>query len=249
MKERIPTRLDKPPLLEAIFDVRFTSSVLASTVLPGILYNNLSGEKSIEKLPTLQVPEQVRAMDPNLRFAPLIRITSANFYYSISDNSIAVACKLPYPGWTKFNSEILNILNQVKESKIIVSMQRYGLKYIYIIPTDGLSDKTSLINLMLNVGSHEIKQETFLVRVEIPKGDVITVVHIISSAEALMPNGTKKQGLLIDTESITQINNKNMLEFLGYLSNSLGNVHDINKQLFFDCLKDETIQSLGPHYD
>ena len=75
----LPKKLKKEPLIDAVFEVRFTSAFPAGGVLPGLLFGNLDGDKKIEQLPLLQLPQVIRDADPNLRFAPLSRLDWGNF--------------------------------------------------------------------------------------------------------------------------------------------------------------------------
>ena len=249
MKVPIPKKLGKEPLIDTIFELRFDSVVPVSSVLPGILFNKLPGTKEIVKLPAAQLPEQLRATDPNLQFAPLTSISCGNFVYLISDRSLAVACKMPYPGWTAFKAAILDAMKHLEAAKIVSSVKRCGLKYVDLIPSKSITDKASLVNLTLTVGEHTLKGETFQIRVEIPKKDIINVVQIVSSAEVMASNGSKKEGLIIDIDSIVNINSSDMKTILKGLSKSLSILHDVNTQLFFDCLKPETIAALEPIYE
>lgn len=249
MKMPMPKKLKKEPLIDTVFELRFTSVLPASSILPGILFNKLSGAKNIEKLPAAQLPEQLRSADPNLRFAPLTRIECGNFVYLISDRSLAVACKMPYPGWTAFKAAILVAMKHLETAKIVSSVNRYGLKYVDLIPSKSMTDKASLVNLSLTVGEHTLRGETFQIRVEIPKKDIINVVQIVSNAEFKPFNATKKEGLIIDIDSIVNVKDLDMKNILKGLSKSLSILHDINVKLFFDCLKPETIAALEPIYE
>lgn len=249
MTIKLPKKLKKEPIIDAVFELRFNSTVPSSSILPGILFNKLSGTKTIEKLPAAQLPEQVRAADPNLQFAPLTSITCGAFVFLISDRSMAVACKVPYPGWTAFKTSILDAMKHIDEAGIVASVQRYGLKYVDMIPPTSGADRISLVNLDLTLGKNKLSKETFQVRVEIVNNDIINVVQVISSAEIIFPNGNKKEGLIIDIDSITNVDSITMKNFIKNLPNILENLHDINGQLFFDCLTDSTIASLDPIYE
>jgi uncharacterized protein (TIGR04255 family) len=249
MKTKMPKKLKKEPIIDAVFELRFTSLVPASSVLPGILFSKLTGEKKIDPLPASQLPEQIRNSDPNLQFAPLTRITCGQFIYSFGDRSMAVACKNPYPGWTAFKSAILEASEYIETAGVISSVQRIGLKYVDMISADCSTDKTSLVELDLTIGKHKLGKETFQVRVEIPNGNLVNVVQIVSEAKVTFPDGTMKEGLIIDVDTITTIDNLTMLKLLDTLRADLDNIHDANVELFFDCLKPETIVVLEPVYE
>ena len=250
MEAAMPKKLKKEPIIDAIFEFRFNSVVPAASVLPGILFGKLLGEKTIEKLPAAQLPEQIRNADPNLQFAPLTRINCGKFVYLFSDRSMAIGCKKPYPGWTAFKSAILAAIEHIKDHGIVSSVQRYGLKYVDMIPVDSSTDAASLVVLGLAVGKSSLTgKEIFQVRVEIPNGKITNVVQIISKAVAAFPDGTTKEGLIIDIDTVTNVDNINMHKLLEDLQTNLDNAHDSNSELFFSCLRPETVVALEPIYE
>ena len=96
---KLPLKLGKEPLIEALFEMRFKATAPVSNILPGLLFTKFKGEKKIEKLPAAQLPEELRKVDPSLHYAPLLRIYWDRFMILTSDRSSGLACKMPYPGW------------------------------------------------------------------------------------------------------------------------------------------------------
>lgn len=250
MQRVFPKKLKKEPLFDAVFELRFTSRSAASSILPGFLFSKLSGSDNIEKMPAAQLPEQVRVTDPNLQFAPLIRFHWGSFLILIGDRSILIACKMPYPGWTKFKAGILSVLHLLDEINIIESTQRFSLKYVDLIPAREIMEQVSLVNINLNIADHTLVKEVFQIRVEIPKGDINNVVQILSSAEITsIENGLKTYGIVIDIDTMKTVMNIKLKNLLLNLSTDLEELHDSNKETFFRCLKQETIDALEPIYE
>jgi len=71
---KLPKRLGKETIIEALFEIRFTSDMQASDVLTGILYSKIDSPKHIKKLPATEMPTTIRQNDPNLQFASLVKI-------------------------------------------------------------------------------------------------------------------------------------------------------------------------------
>ena len=63
----LPTNLKKDPLVDAVFEIRFSSSIPASSVVPGILFSKLKGQAQIERLPASDIPSQLRMLNPALQ--------------------------------------------------------------------------------------------------------------------------------------------------------------------------------------
>lgn len=74
MKNRIPVKLKKEPLIEAIWEIRFAcvNSPVAD-LLPGMLFKSFPGKYGMAvKPPIAGIPAQIVKHDPNLRYVPKI---------------------------------------------------------------------------------------------------------------------------------------------------------------------------------
>lgn len=250
MPNKLPTRLKKSPLLDAVFEIRFSSQMPVSSIFPGILYNKLDGEKVIEQQASAQLPKEMRDADPSLQFAPLIRIKWKEYILLISDRSVAVGCKMPYPGWAKFKNTIVQVTKILKEGGIIKSIQRYSIKYVNLIPFPDLKKQVSSVKLQVTLGRHVLEKEIFHFRIEIKQDGYINAVQIVSSAFVTTEDKTTKQGLIVDVDTICNIENKHFNEFISELENNLDGIHKKNKEIFFEwCLTPETLAFLEPLYD
>jgi uncharacterized protein (TIGR04255 family) len=249
MTEKLPVKLKKEPLIDALFEMRFTSATSASSILPGVLFSMLPGKITIERLPTEQIPRHILDSDPNLRFAPLVRMHVDNFVINIGDRSLAVGCNMPYPGWKAFKPCILEVLNLLKKNDIVQAVHRFSMKYINLIPAENQAGQVSAINGSVVLGKHTLKQENFSLRMEIPQTSMIHAVQIISSAILTLQDGSTREGLIVDIDSITDLENPDFAFWLERLSDQLDSMHSANKAMFFECLRPETIASLEPVYE
>ena len=250
MSNKLPTKLKKEPLLDAVFEIRFSSKVPASSILPGILFNKLDGEKIIEQQPVAQLPKQMRDVDPNLQFAALVRIQWKEHILLIGDRNVAVACKIPYPGWVKFKDAIIRVVKILSEVEPIENIQRYSLKYVDLIPFSNLKEQVSSVNLHIKLGDHVLEKDVFQLRIEIPQDEFINAVQILSSALVTTEDKTTKQGLIVDVDTIRNIDNQLFKDFISGLENNLDIIHQKNKEIFFKwCIRPETLTFLDPTYD
>lgn len=249
MTEKLPTKLIKEPLIDAVFEMRFSASGPASNILPGVIFSKLDGEKNIETLPLSEIPKHIRDNDPNLQFAPTVRIQWDSYLILISDKSIALACKQPYPGWSSFKKSIQKVVELLNDVGIIQAVHRFALKYIDIIPSDSIKEQVSFINLTAKLGNHILEKESFQFRIEIPKDDIINAIQILSSASVILENGTNKTGLVIDIDTIYNVPDQKITNFSQLLSDNLDQVHRINKETFFECITPATLVLLEPRYD
>ena len=95
MNKRMPLRLEKCPLVDALIEIRFESSIIGSAIF-GIIYNLIRNDYKgpVTNLPILQVPEQIRKNDPNLKFKPLYRIEAEKYIIQIGDDVLCISSKI-----------------------------------------------------------------------------------------------------------------------------------------------------------
>lgn len=249
MQQRLPTKLDKEPLIDAIFEMRLVSTAPLSSILPGILFSQLGNVTGIERLPAADLPKPVRDLDQNLRFAPTVRVVWQKFWVLLSDQSISLACTLPYPGWAEFRAAILQVLNIVEKTKFIERVERYSLKYVDLIESSDLGEQAAFVNLTLKLGAHLLEKENFQVRLEIPEQSFINAVQLVSAATATLADQTQKQGLIIDIDTIQNVDGIGLAKLIENFPDRLTEIHKTNKSTFFSCLTDKALQSLGPKYE
>jgi uncharacterized protein (TIGR04255 family) len=249
MANSLPIKLNKEPLIDAVFEVRFSSKIPATMILPGALFNSLQGEKSIEQLPIANLPKPVRDADPNLKFAPLNRIDWNQFFINIGDSSLSISCKYPYCGWADFKIAIIEVINVLNQCKLADTVGRYAMKYVDIFPTSEYPQKFSMINASISVAGHTLNSESFQLRIEIARDELIHAVQLASSAIATLHNGTTIEGLILDVDTSSIQNNITMDALLENFSDKLDSIHLANKSMFFDCLTRDAITSLEPIYE
>ncbi len=245
---KLPLKLGKEPLIEAIFEIRFTATLPVSSILPGLMFQGLQGEKLIERLPASELPQQLRNIDPNLRYAPLIRIRWQSFTILISDQSVGLACTIPYPGWGAFKPAILKIVEIVGLAGVIESVERFSLKYTDILPLE-LGDLDSLVEFDLKIGPYDAAGKNVQIRAEIPKDGLIHLVQLASSGTAKMADGTTREGVALDIDTVALVGNAEFSDFFETLAERVEFGHLENKAMFFACLKQKAIDKLEPVYD
>lgn len=245
----LPKKLGKEPLIDAIFELRFNGAAPASLVLPGYIFANLDQNIVIESMPIAQVPKNIRDADQNLKYSPINRLDWDKFFIGISDHSIVVSCKHPYPGWSAFKKAILKIVDLVKDSKIALEINRYSMKYIDILDTNGVEEIGSMFNLNLEVAGSKLKNEHFNVSMNITNEEYTHTVQIISAAQALLHNQKKLDGAIVDIDSVVNIGEISLEELMKNLPEKLEEIHIENKTMFFSCITKETLKNLDPAYD
>jgi uncharacterized protein (TIGR04255 family) len=135
MVDKIPVRLKKEPLIEAIWEIRFSpAKPLVAGLLPGILFES-SPKKfdNVVKLSFPNLPDFAMEHDPNLRYIPRIRLEGGNLSVQVGNRVLSLSCRRPYCGWSKFSSEIRQLIKVVRKTELIDRLERFSLKYIDLI--------------------------------------------------------------------------------------------------------------------
>jgi len=249
MTESLPKKLQKATIVDSLFEVRFVSDSSALLVIPGFLFERLEGEKVIKELPGGQMPKALRDVNPNMQYMPITRIEWGIFYINISDASVMVSCKNPYPGWSEFKPAIIKVMNLLSQLSTLKSVLRYSLKYVDLVPAPDLEQQVSKANIDVVIAGHKLQKEHIQIRIEIPKDGFINVVQLIASAKAKI-DGIETNGLAVDIDTIvTKQDPITIGELLTEFDAKLDKIHHINKSMFFNCITAETIESLEPVYE
>jgi len=247
---RLPAKLAKEPLVDVTFEIRFSSHIPGSSVLPGLLFSKLAGVSNIEPLPISQLPQQLREMDPNLHFSPLSKLIWGRFAILVGDRSLGVGCMMPYPGWAAFKRAIEEVVAVFYSSALISSIDRYSIKYVDFFETnDDMARALSHFNIDLRVGNHAVKAENSVVRVEIPRSPFLHAVQVMTNATVQIPPQKARSGAVLDVDTLTVTAVSDLPRFMTDLPRLLDDIHLANKQMFFECLSESGLSNLEPQYE
>lgn len=239
----MPLRLEKCPLVDALIEIRFESSIIGSAIF-GIIYNLIRNDYKgpVTNLPILQVPEQIRKNDPNLKFKPLYRIEAEKYIIQIGDDVLCISSKIPYTGWGEFSSRTIELIKKISGENIINRVLRIGHRYVNFFEGD-IMDKLTISKPTIS----GYQTNNILVRTEIRDcDDFIDTVQITNSAMYKSPFNTDTLlGSLIDIDSFKEYGNNYFLE---NLESEINKVHTCEKNMFFSLLTEEFLNSLNPVY-
>lgn len=249
----IPTKLEKSPLTQVVFELRIASHKQLPQLLPGILFNRFGKNIDVKELPMVMPPaisEHLKGLNPQLRYQPEKVIKKENVTINIGENIIAFICEDSYQGWQAFNMAIKDILDIISTSFDSVTIERYSMKYINILPdTEGFV--SSKLKLKIETDGEDIcgKNQFFSLRTDYRTNNVVCVVTIISHAAAKNSNmAVVKTGTLLDVDAICEPYNGNLSDFLSDFAAKTEVVHGIAKDRFFDLVSDEQLKKFEPVY-
>lgn len=253
---KLPKRLKSEPIIDAIFEVRFAATKAdVVSILPGYLYAQLGADR-VERLPAAEIPEVIQATDPTLRAMALQKVYWDRFYVLVGRESLGVGCQLPYPGWAKFKPAIERAFGVASQLNLIESVHRYSAKYVDLLPTNGPGEALAKLDFEIKIGGHKLSSEPYMLRAELVRDKFthvlqnIGAVQVTTANQAVDGQGRPQVGSVVDIDSICEVSPALRFgEFLEKFPDLSEEIHTANKVLFFECLKPETVESLGPEYE
>ena len=235
----LPCSINPCPIIEAIFEVRFESS-LPDDAIFGIVYNQFKDEfQQVEQLPVLQLPAAIRNQDPNLKFTPHYKIKKDNFIIQIGPRVFSLANLKDYCGWDKFSKKIYDTYNKLSELKLINKHYRTALRYINVFPDINIFNKS---NLKILLNDEQINDNKINFSSEFPYEYGASNLKLINHAEVAIENQVIK-GSIIDIDTNVEID-----KFVNF-QDAIGCAHHAEKTLFFNLLGSEFLSSLNPVYE
>jgi uncharacterized protein (TIGR04255 family) len=242
----LPHHLAKAPLAEATFEFRYkpARSPIAQ-LLPGLLFAKLGGEYDrSEATPIAAIPEQLRSVDPNLRYQAEYRLSGDRASIFIGERVAGVSVTQPYEGWRRFRPRIDQFLKIVQESNLIATVERFSIKFVNVIPA-APDSQLDLLNLRLEIGGVKPPENGFRFRTEINDEAFLRVIDIATNAEVQFPNSEKASGLLLSLDCLRVLKGE---DFWQMYQSEIESVHHQLKELFFGLITPKSLESMGPSY-
>ncbi|MDB5168868.1 MAG: hypothetical protein JWO41_224 [Candidatus Saccharibacteria bacterium] len=228
----------KAPIIDAIVEVVFESS-LPSQALVGILYQNFSDDfHSIENLPMLQVPEEIRKQNPDLARQPNYRINGHDFTLSLGEGVMYIGCYIDrrekfYPGWDKFGSFANKVTSYCIEDGIFGSVSKVGVRYINFFEESGLFDKTKID---LKVAGSTIVDPKSNIYFEHNEDNKNLKVQLAGEANVNSPNLGSLKGAVMDISS----SKEGQIE-KSEVASLIDSLHTFVEDHFFDIMKPDAL--------
>ncbi len=246
---KLPRRLARPTVEEAVFEVRFAPvSDSVVSLLPGILFSQLS--KVYTKhvaLPLATVPQALKDQQPELKYVQQIRLLSEGvFSIFVGDRVAGAATIAPYPGWDAFQTRIREFIKVLRDSKLIRFVERVAFKYVNILPLPP-GQQLRALRAAVTVGDEPAPEEGFRLRTERNDANYKRIVEIATNAVITATNGSQKQGLLVTLDAVRPLPKRAGSDQLTIELATA--VHDEAKKLFFSLITPEMRDSLGPEYE
>lgn len=242
LKMKIPKKIDLCPIVDGVVELRFKSTIFPNAVF-GLIFNALQKDfPTVEKLPILQLPEQLRDLDPNFRFKAQYRITSKDGYsVHIGPDVLIIGASMPYKGWEEYFSRIELVIEQVFKTNVIEQILRLGVRFINFFDED-IFQKINL-NISINDSTHQPSNTQL--RTEIVREGFLNTLNLANNATQKLDQAKERSGSIIDIDTFRSYEDK---DFYGKFKSEINKAHIVEKEIFFNLLKTEYLNSLNPQY-
>lgn len=245
--QKLPVRLKKDPILEAIFEVRFRGTVPAvAEVLQGALYPSLKDRfPNVQRtaIGNLALPSELLEGDSSLRYQPRLILRGDQLSVFIGDHAVALMCPRPYVGWKSFLPLILELLGYVKGTGVVGEPERFSLKYINLLEGPSPAAQYSLVHYDAVLGQrYRLNNLLTYTRTEFEQDGLTNIVELGANSVARSLKGESFKGLVVTVDTIC----KEPKDFWTNPGPHIDKVHNVEKDVFFHVLTEETINKMEP---
>lgn len=152
-------RLAKDGIREAICEVRFEAQGSPEITIGRLTDASVWREWDQVRLSSADIPEQLRATDESLRYAPSYQLTNpGNSLEFVRVGANVVSCHriAPYPGWDQFGPTVEATLGALFATIRAVKITRVGFRYVNTLSQSehhvgGVAD----LNVVLRAGEYD----------------------------------------------------------------------------------------------
>ncbi|UCI24615.1 TIGR04255 family protein [Mesorhizobium sp. B2-8-5] len=254
MTIKLPVALDRDPIGNAIFEIRFSTPLASgvSDLLPGLMFRRLNKRYSkAVTLPAGEIPLAIRSQLPNSEYQAVKSLQGDRKSLNFAERSLTVEVVKPYPGWKEFKALISEALDTIRETGIVSKIERCSLRYINVLQGEGVpSNVFDALNITGDVGKFPIAENGFHLRVETPLADgLLAIIQLFSSANIEVRNGDSVEsmdGIMLDIDCLHTGVFDN---FLSDYSGVIEEIHTQEKRVFFSMINDATLKAFGPRWE
>jgi uncharacterized protein (TIGR04255 family) len=245
LSPKLPKKLNKAPLFEAIFELRFEASGPSGDLLLGLLYAGMRDKyPRVEALPIANVPHEIRQKEATLRYQASHRLLGENALVQVGDRTVSLASVEKYMGWAPFKNEAIRLLEMLHGTGLVGRAERFSFRYRNLLPQAGDGRLLDLLNARFDVLGRPVDEPGFQLRFEVREPEATTITQIHSGVTVTTHSGART-GLLLDLDTVWTA----AADFWTAKTELLEHAHRTVKEAFFRMLTPEAIQSLEPEWE
>jgi uncharacterized protein (TIGR04255 family) len=246
-KYLLPQELAKPPIEEALFEVRFQPAQAGEAGrLPALLRDALGEEyPRSEAIVHASHPDWSRAAQPDLRYQPKLLLTGDGAFVLVGDAAVTLRLVGPYPGWDAVRARIGALLDVLQASKLLGPIERISLKFVNIL-RDPPARQLDALRIDFSVNGDAVPETGLHVRMELSDERYERIVDLQPGRTGPVIEAHRDaHGLLLALECRRSLAGE---DFWSQRTDLLENLHFELRALFFRLLTRAAVEKLGPIY-
>lgn len=124
--------LKQDGIKEALLEIRFDTPVVPEAVIGRLTDAEAWSDFSPSRMPTADIPQQLRQMDGNLRFTPSYELSrgAPNELIRIGPNVLSYHRLAPYPGWDSHLPALRQVVETLFAKLATFNPVRLGFRYV-----------------------------------------------------------------------------------------------------------------------
>jgi uncharacterized protein (TIGR04255 family) len=242
LPERLPRRLTPCPIVEAIFELRFSSGQPWPT-MPGLLYASIRERYPEQRmLPLSQIPDELRRKETAFAPLPLMQFLSRAFLVQLGPRVVSLVTQQnEYPGWSAIVDELRWLWARFQQTGIAAEGERLGVRYVDFFQTDIFS------NLLLEVRAADqpLRDQERQIITVVRHGELTMRLLISNSAIVTVAEGEPRRGSILDIDAWYGPLD---FELFDTVMQRFEEAHLTIKRVFFGLLKPEFLDTFNPVY-
>jgi len=240
---KIPDKLKKDAIFQALFDIRFTSKEVTPEIVTGKLasHNQWKGW-SVQRLAFADIPAAVRQQDPGLQFQPLIQLQTAGRLVQIGERSLSCHTLAPYPGWTAWEPELRAAIDVLHSSFENLQVTRFGLRYMNAVGPEHFINTVGELRLSVRVADASLAGGPLLLHYQHDRDPEHVALVRVSSREFVVNPQPPDLAAVIDVDVFTpaSFSSADPDAAKAWLERA----HELEKEEFFSLIPDDIVQKL-----
>lgn len=241
---KLPEKLKKDSIIEAICEVRFVCDELEELVIGRLIDKTPWKEHNRTRLPIADIPSPIRQADQNLKYQPVFELKNKSKpqIVKIGGNVISFHVLSPYCGWNEFKPLLDEVIETLMTNIDNVSITRIGLRYINALTEDDHHIKNVAdLKLKISVGRNNSFPHSLNLNFMQKESDYSAVIRI-ASPEFITGTNIPSLAALVDVDISTS-------DSFNTLDSSIAKIwiekaHLIEKNEYFNLIPDNIIDLL-----
>jgi uncharacterized protein (TIGR04255 family) len=239
----IPSKLKVDAIVEAAFEIRFDTPTLPE-VLFGRFVDTPGWQQFRQvRLPAYEIPDPIRQVDRNLRYAPVFELQDGVGHRSIriGPHVISYHQRAPYVGWNALRSELGHAIDGLFVKAQDVTIRRLGIRYVNaLLRTAHQINSLTDLDIRVLVGGEPVAQSVNLNFSTIVSPEIRSVVRVGT------PDSPRRVATNPDAAVVVDIEVYNGEQFKAKLVAAdvqrwMEAAHTHEKEMFFNLFTPETI--------